>query len=49
VIKRFLKKENSVKGNEDDGVLSAAITRAATIAVTPEIAKNQFRHCKIRL
>jgi hypothetical protein len=39
-----------LKGNETDHKkIAQEILKAATIAVTPEIARNQFRHRQIRI
>jgi transposase len=49
VLKRFLKKENYIHGDEDDAEFATKIIRATSGIITPTIARNQFRHCHIRV
>jgi hypothetical protein len=51
VVKRALKKQELVKleGAETDEEFAEAIIKVAVLAVTPEIARNQFKHCHIRV
>jgi hypothetical protein len=46
-----LKKQELVKleGAETDAEFAKAIIKVAMLAVTPEIARNQFKHCHIRV
>jgi hypothetical protein len=46
-----LKKQTLVEleGNETDEEFAKAIIKVAMMAVTPEIARNQFKHCHIRV
>jgi len=48
VLKFALKREISVEGDEDEQTFSSAIVAVAMKAITPEVARNQFRHCFIR-
>jgi DDE superfamily endonuclease len=51
VIKRALRKQDWVKmeGNEIDEEFAKIIIKVAMLALTPEIARNQFKHCYIRV
>jgi len=49
VLKFALKREISVEGNEDEHAFSSAIVAAAMNAITPEVARNQFRHCFVKI
>jgi transposase len=49
VIKAALRNEFQVKGNESVEELAEIAIKAAENAVTKEIARNQFRHCHIRV
>ena len=40
-----MKKRYQASGIEDPEEFAELVVRAATVAVTPEIAKNQFEHC----
>lgn len=45
VIKNALKKRYQATGNEDPEEFAEMVIRAVRVAVTPEIARNQFEHC----
>jgi hypothetical protein len=45
----MLKKEDYIIGNEDDEEFASQMVRAAHNAMTADVARNQFRHCKIRV
>jgi transposase len=49
VLKHALKNHCQLKGNETEEEFADTILKAAIIAVTLEIARNQFRHCQIRV
>ena len=45
VIKQAMKKRYQADGNEDPIEFAELVVRAARVAVTPDIARNQFEHC----
>jgi hypothetical protein len=47
VIKSALKGTHQLNGNENNEELAEKVLQAAEDRITPEIARNQFRHCKI--
>jgi hypothetical protein len=53
VLKRQLQRydyfSHITEGDEDENEFAAAIIAAAEDAVTPEIARNQYRHCGFRV
>jgi len=51
VLKRHLKKQDYLSRIDaaDEIGFANAIIQVAQAAVTPEIAKNQFRHCGFRV
>jgi len=51
VLKQHLKKEDYLSEIDirDNVGFANAIIQAAQTAVTPEIARNQFRHCGFRV
>jgi transposase len=49
VIKRFLKADDCINGDETDEEFAKKIVNAAKLVITPTIARNQFRHCGIRV
>jgi transposase len=47
VLKRIVKKMFQTRGNETPEEFAEIVLEAAMTAITPAIARNQFRHCKI--
>lgn len=49
ILKHALKNHCQLNGDETEEEFADAILKAATITVTADIAKNQFRHCQTRV
>jgi len=49
VIKKLLKTRFKPHGNETAVEFAELISNAGMTAITPEIARNQFRHCHIHV
>jgi len=49
VIKKELKGHYRIKGDESLNELAEIALQIAAEVVTPELARNQFRHCNIRV
>ena len=47
VIKKLLKSRYQPRGDETPVDFANLISNAGMSAITPEIARNQFRHCHI--
>lgn len=49
VIKKLLKTRFKPRGDETAVEFAELISLAGMTAITPQIARNQFRHCHIRV
>ena len=49
VIKKIVKNQFQIQGNESLEDFAELVLRAGINVITPEIARNQFRHCRIRV
>ena len=49
VLKFALKRQISVEGDEDEHAFSNAVVVVTMNAITPEVARNQFGHCFIKI
>jgi transposase len=49
VLKKVLKRRQDVRGDESPEEFAHLVLEAAKEAVTPAMARNEFRHCHIRV
>jgi transposase len=49
VIKKVVKNQYQIQGDEAPVEFARLVLKAGIEAITPEIAKNQFRHCRIHV
>jgi transposase len=49
VLKKAVKNQYQPDGDQSPSEFGRLILKAATEVVIPQIARNQFRHCKIRI
>jgi transposase len=49
VLKKVLRRQQDVRGDESPEEFARLVLEATKVAVTPQMARNEFRHCHIRV